>query len=448
MTRAECVRLRDGRQTQTVTLRQLDEALAAVASALHQASLSQRRLSRAARWPSRQCRDHGRHRQGARDRTGRPAERGYAALGAARSRVRSRPIARTSRWRPEAAGVRRERLAVLESTRGRWRLRWSSASCSIPTRQLLSIGYLVTEGGARSELLRSAGLRGAARQLLRHRQGRRPGATLVPPRPLRDAGRAWRRADLLVGIDVRISDAVARHARAGRKPARADQPSDRAAGRSPTPRNSGLPWGISESAYNARDLELTYQYSNFGVPGLGLKRGLGEDRVIAPYATALAAMVDPRGGGDESRSGWPRSARKGATASTRRWTIRPRACRKAQSVAIVRAFMAHHQGMTIVAIADALLDGDDAGAVPCRTDRQGDRTASAGAHAARRRGDATLGRGSEVGRRRPQRRAVRRPAVRLGAAGDARHASAFERPLFDDAHRRRLGLQPLGRSGA
>ena len=55
-----------------------------------------------------------------------------------------------------------------------------------------------------------------------------------------------------------------------------------------------MPWGISESAYNARDLDLTYQYSNFGVPGLGLKRGLSEDVVIAPYATALAAMVDPR----------------------------------------------------------------------------------------------------------------------------------------------------------
>src|ERR1700720_2244033 len=54
-----------------------------------------------------------------------------------------------------------------------------------------------------------------------------------------------------------------------------------------------LPWGISESAYNARDLEFTYQYSNFGVPGLGLKRGLGENLVVAPYATALATMVDP-----------------------------------------------------------------------------------------------------------------------------------------------------------
>ncbi len=56
----------------------------------------------------------------------------------------------------------------------------------------------------------------------------------------------------------------------------------------------GVPWGVSESAYNVRDREFTYQYSNFGVPGLGLKRGLGENIVIAPYATALAAMVDPQ----------------------------------------------------------------------------------------------------------------------------------------------------------
>ncbi len=56
----------------------------------------------------------------------------------------------------------------------------------------------------------------------------------------------------------------------------------------------GVPWGVSESAYNVRDVELTYQYSDFGVPGLGLKRGLFEDVVVAPYATALAAMVDPK----------------------------------------------------------------------------------------------------------------------------------------------------------
>src|SRR5476649_137464 len=55
----------------------------------------------------------------------------------------------------------------------------------------------------------------------------------------------------------------------------------------------GVPLGISESAYNFRDLELTYQYSNFGVPGLGLKRGLSENIVVAPYATALASMIEP-----------------------------------------------------------------------------------------------------------------------------------------------------------
>ena len=55
-----------------------------------------------------------------------------------------------------------------------------------------------------------------------------------------------------------------------------------------------LPWGVSESAFNARDRELTYQYSSFGVPDLGLRRGLGEEAVVAPYATALAAMIDPK----------------------------------------------------------------------------------------------------------------------------------------------------------
>ena len=80
----------------------------------------------------------------------------------------------------------------------------------------------------------------------------------------------------------------------------------------------GVPWGVSESAYNARDLELTYQYSNFGVPGLGLKRGLSEDAVVAPYATALAAMVDADSRGAEflasrrSRRPWPVRLLRGA----------------------------------------------------------------------------------------------------------------------------------------
>jgi hypothetical protein len=55
----------------------------------------------------------------------------------------------------------------------------------------------------------------------------------------------------------------------------------------------GVPWGISESGYNTVDVHLNYQYRAFGVPGLGLKRGLAEDLVIAPYASVLALMVAP-----------------------------------------------------------------------------------------------------------------------------------------------------------
>jgi len=55
----------------------------------------------------------------------------------------------------------------------------------------------------------------------------------------------------------------------------------------------GVPWGISESACNIVDRHDTFQYKAFGVPGLGLKRGLGDELVVAPYATALAAMIDP-----------------------------------------------------------------------------------------------------------------------------------------------------------
>ena len=118
----------------------------------------------------------------------------------------------------------------------------------------------------------------------------------------------------------------------------------------------GVPWGVSESAYNARDLELTYQYSSFGVPGLGLKRGLAENIVIAPYATALAAMVDPHAAARNF-------ARLGGIAAQGRFGFyealdyTARRLPAGEAFAIVRAYMAHHQGMTIVALANTLLDG-------------------------------------------------------------------------------------------
>nr|WP_255702015.1 glucoamylase family protein [Bordetella sp. LUAb4] len=118
----------------------------------------------------------------------------------------------------------------------------------------------------------------------------------------------------------------------------------------------GLPWGCSESAYNARDVTFAYQYLNFGIPGLGLKRGLSEDRVVAPYATGLAAMVDP----EAARENFGRLARLGALGRYgfhEALDFTPARLREEESVAIVRSFMAHHQGMTIAAIANALLEG-------------------------------------------------------------------------------------------
>ena len=118
----------------------------------------------------------------------------------------------------------------------------------------------------------------------------------------------------------------------------------------------GIPWGVSESAYNARDLEFTYQYSNFGVPGLGLKRGLSENAVVAPYATALAAMIDPQG----ATANLARLAALGAVGRYGYYEAldytRSRVPQGA-TFAIVRAYMAHHQGMTVVAIANTVLGG-------------------------------------------------------------------------------------------
>ncbi|MGZ5787698.1 MAG: glucoamylase family protein, partial [Ramlibacter sp.] len=114
-----------------------------------------------------------------------------------------------------------------------------------------------------------------------------------------------------------------------------------------------IPWGISESAYNARDMEFTYQYSNFGVPGLGLKRGLADNIVVAPYATGLASMIDPSG----ALSNYERLAALGASGRYGFYEALDFTRVRVPDdggFAVVRCFMAHHQGMTIVAIDNAL----------------------------------------------------------------------------------------------
>src|SRR5207253_7551807 len=117
-----------------------------------------------------------------------------------------------------------------------------------------------------------------------------------------------------------------------------------------------VPWGVSESAYNVRDLEMTYQYSNFGVPGLGLRRGLSEDIVVAPYATGLAAMVDPTAAARNFRRLGDAGA-SGAYGFYEALDYTPARLPEGTSVAIVRTYMAHHQGMLLVALANTLQDG-------------------------------------------------------------------------------------------
>lgn len=92
------------------------------------------------------------------------------------------------------------------------------------------------------------------------------------------------------------------------------------------------------------------------MPDLGLKRGLSANAVIAPYATALAAMVDPSG----AEANYVRLAEMGARGRYGFYEaldFTPSRLPTGENVAIVRAFMAHHQGMTIVAIANTLEDG-------------------------------------------------------------------------------------------
>nr|MBA3446320.1 DUF3131 domain-containing protein [Pseudaminobacter sp.] len=121
-------------------------------------------------------------------------------------------------------------------------------------------------------------------------------------------------------------------------------------------RSKRIPWGISEAAYNARDREMTYQYTNFGVPGLGLKRGLSQNTVVAPYATVLAAQFMPQQAVDnldrlEAIGALGRYGFYDAVDFT------PQRVPVGAEYAIVLNYMAHHQGMTIVAVANAIFEG-------------------------------------------------------------------------------------------
>jgi len=119
-------------------------------------------------------------------------------------------------------------------------------------------------------------------------------------------------------------------------------------------RSKNVPWGISESGYNVTDAAQNYQYRAFGVPGLGLQRGLAQELVIAPYASALALMVSPSEAEQNLRAiaanGWlaPYGFYEAVDYTSARIP-------HGKNHALVRSFMAHHHGMSLLAIAYAVL---------------------------------------------------------------------------------------------
>jgi cellobiose phosphorylase len=120
-------------------------------------------------------------------------------------------------------------------------------------------------------------------------------------------------------------------------------------------RRRGVAWGISESGYNTIDAHFNYQYRAFGVPGLGLKRGLAEDLVVAPYASVLAMMVAP----EEACLNLERLVEEGAEGKYGFYEAidhTPSRLPRGQASALVRSFMAHHQGMSFLSLAYVLLD--------------------------------------------------------------------------------------------
>ena len=143
----------------------------------------------------------------------------------------------------------------------------------------------------------------------------------------------------------------------------------------------GVPWGVSESGYNAVDAQLNYQYRAFGVPGTGLKRGLADDLVIAPYASALALMVAP----EEACLNLERLSKEGFEGTYGLYeAIDYTASRvpRGQLYVVVRSFMAHHQGMSLLVVRPSASGPSDAETVCVGPVVPGDYAAASGACAA------------------------------------------------------------------
>ncbi|MDE1153761.1 MAG: glucoamylase family protein [Micavibrio sp.] len=117
----------------------------------------------------------------------------------------------------------------------------------------------------------------------------------------------------------------------------------------------GVLWGMSESGYNTFDAHLNYQYKAFGVPDLGIKRGLANDLVIAPYASIMALMVLP----EEACQNMQRLSAEGYEGRFGLYEavdFTSAHLQRGTKSAVIRSFMAHHQGMSFLSLSYFLLD--------------------------------------------------------------------------------------------
>ncbi|HHW48826.1 MAG TPA: glycosyl transferase, partial [Clostridiaceae bacterium] len=120
-------------------------------------------------------------------------------------------------------------------------------------------------------------------------------------------------------------------------------------------RQRRIPWGASESGFYSLDINLDYQYKAIGVPWLGLKRGLIEDAVVAPYATFLALPFDPESAMSNIRELKAEGA-EGPYGFYEAVDYTPERLTFGEKRAVVRSFMAHHQGMCLLSLNNYLND--------------------------------------------------------------------------------------------
>ena len=353
LTRQEAVRLRDGRRTQTVTLRQLDDAIAGLATSVMQARVEGEDIAERLADLAAQAETMADIASALADERGDDtgADMQFWAQ-ATQSAIESHR--RDLTQSPDGVTTLETRLQALEDTARAMALAMDFGFLLDRDRHLLSIGYLVSEGTLDQSCYDLLASEARLASFVAIAKGD------VPARHWFRLGRgvtAIGHGAALISWSGSMFEylmpSLVMRAPAG---SLIEQTTRLIVQRQIEYGATLGVWGITESAYNVRDLEFTYQYSNFGVPGLGLKRGLGENAVIAPYATALAAMVDPHAAVRNFKR-LTRAGARGRYGFYEALDYTPVRVPEGKTVAIVRAFMAHHQGMSIVALANALLDG-------------------------------------------------------------------------------------------